>query len=128
MPHIIISLALTGIIGLFHYGFFGWKGFFISVAILLVSIVVYFFKNRGNYFIEVDSEGIRWRTNLFSKFKNIPWKYITRIDYLEYEINFMLKESGQVVSFGTSAIQDKESEELKQRISDILTEREANGL
>jgi hypothetical protein len=69
-------------------------------------------------------DGIRWRSNVLSKYKNIPWHYVQRIDYLEYEVNFELKESGQVISFGTSAITDQEAENLKEAISAILTERE----
>ena len=124
MPHIIIGLALTAIIGLFHYGFFGWPGFFIAVGILITTSVLAFFRFKGDYFVEADDKGVRWRTNLLSKYKNIPWNYVQRIDYLEYEINFKLKESGQVVSFATSAITDKEAENLKETISNILTERE----
>ena len=54
-----------------------------------------------------------------------------RIDYLVYEINFMLKETAQVVCFATSGLTDEEAEEMKQRISDIIQERlekENNGI
>ncbi len=124
MPHLLIGAALTGIIGLFHYGFFEWTGFFASVAILVSTGLWAFFRFRGTYFVEADMDGIRWRSNVLSKYKNIPWQYVQRIDYLEYEVNFELKESGQVISFGTSAITDQEAENLKEAISAILTERE----
>ena len=128
MPHGIIGLALTAIIGLFHYGFFGWPGFFMAIVVLIAAGVWAFLRFKGDYFVEADADGVRWRTNLLSKYKNIPWKYIQRIDYLEYEINFKLKETGQVVSFATSAITDEEAERLKETISNILTEREEGGL
>jgi dihydrodipicolinate reductase len=39
---------------------------------------------------------------------------------LAYEINFMLKETAQVVSFGTSGLTDEKAEELKKAISDMV--------
>ena len=125
LPHIIVSGLVIIIIGLFHYGFFGWPGFAISVSIILAIGIFLLRKHRGPYFVQVDEKGIRWRNNLFSAYKNIPWDYLQRIDYLEYEINFMLKETAQVISFGTSNITEEQAEELKQSISNLLEARES---
>ena len=55
----------------------------------------------------------------------IPWKYLQRIDYLEYEINFMLKETAQVVSLATSGLDDADVDSLKSYISEAIAKREA---
>ena len=54
----------------------------------------------------------------------IPWKYLQRIDYLEYEINFMLKETAQVVSLATSGLDDQDVDSLKAYISEAIAKRE----
>jgi hypothetical protein len=77
-------------------------------------------KRKGEYFVQVDENGISWRENFFSNLVFIPWGYLQRIDYLAYEINFMLKETAQVVSFGTSGLTDEKAEELKKAISDMV--------
>jgi hypothetical protein len=48
---------------------------------------------------------------------------VQRIDYLVFEINFMLKETAQVVCFATSGLTEDETELLKQSISDFIQER-----
>ena len=86
-------------------------------------------KRKGDYFVRVDEEGISWREHFFSSYTYIPWKFVQRIDYLVFEINFMLKETAQVVCFATSGLSEEETEDLKQRISDIIqlrTEQERN--
>lgn len=55
----------------------------------------------------------------------IPWKYLQRIDYLEYEINFMLKETAQVVSLATSGLNEDDIDALKSYISDAIAKHQA---
>jgi hypothetical protein len=50
---------------------------------------------------------------------------LQRIDYLEYEINFMLKETAQVVSLATSGLDDQDVDSLKAYISEAIAKREA---
>lgn len=117
-------LAVLGIICFvgwaFHFGFFSWTGGFIYLAVVLPLIVFLYFKRRGEYFVKVTKDGISWRQNLISRYINLPWSYLQRVDYLVYEINFMLKETSQVVSFPTSGLSEEETEKLKQAISDAL--------
>lgn len=122
-PAIIILGIITFIISAVHYGFFGIRGATIAAGILLGIIIGIVLYRRGKYFVEADDEGIRWRQNIFSKYNNIPWKYLQRVDYLEFEINFMLKETGQVVSFASSGLTDEKTEELKNVISNIIKRR-----
>lgn len=125
------ALAVAGLVvfaffGIF-YGRFGWIGGMTWLLIAFSALTILFMKRRGNYYVEVDTKGIRWRQNILSTFIDIPWEYVQRIDYLVYEINFKIKESGQVVSFGLSNIKEEEIEVLKQSISNRIEERTNHG-
>jgi hypothetical protein len=80
-------------------------------------MILYFFENLNFY---NSNQFNYFCLNLFSNLVFIPWGYLQRIDYLAYEINFMLKETAQVVSFGTSGLTDEKAEELKKAISDMV--------
>lgn len=126
LPFLIVFGIIGAVTVAFHYGFFGWKGASIAAVVILALYIFIFVKRRGKYFVEADAEGIRWRQSLISRYFNIPWKYLQRIDYLEFEINFMVKESAQVISFATSALTDEQAIELKETISKILASRQEN--
>jgi hypothetical protein len=123
-----IVLGIIVLVGFaFHYDFFGWIGGAIWLAVAGSILGVVLSRLRGEYFIRVNENGIEFRQHLFSKLLYIPWNYLQRIDYLEFEINFMIKETAQVVSFATSGMTDEEAEALKQYMSDMLAQREAQG-
>lgn len=122
-PAYIVMGIISFILCAVHYGFFGWRGAAICLGVLLTLFIFFVQMRRDKYFIEADAEGIRWKQNVFARFNNIPWKYMQRVDYLEFEINFMLKETAQVVSFATSGLSDEKILQLKSVISDIIKER-----
>jgi hypothetical protein len=103
----------------------GWKGGLVWLLLSIPSLLFLIKKRRGDYFVKVDEEGISFRLHFFSSYMMIPWKYLQRIDYLEYEINFMLKETAQVVSLATSGLDDQDVDSLKAYISDAIAKREA---
>ena len=111
----------------FHFGFFGWQGGAIWLAVVLPIFAFFYFKSRGKYFVQVNENGIGWRKDIISKYIYIPWKYLQRVDYLEFELNFMIKETAQVVCLPTSGIEEEETAELKQYISDVVKEKIAAG-
>jgi len=126
IPALVISVIGVFVIFAFHYGFFGWLGGGIALALGIALLFAIYQKRKGDYFFQVDDEGVSWREHIFSSYKYIPWKYIQRIDYLNFEINFMLKETAQVVSFATSGLSEEDTERMKQAISDTLKERIEN--
>jgi hypothetical protein len=123
IPALIVTGVLCFVGWAFHFGFFSWPGGFIWLGVTLPLIMFAYFKRRGEYFIKADSNGISWRQSIISRYVFIPWNYLHRVDYLVYEINFMIRETGQVVSFPTSGISEEETEMLKQAISDALGEK-----
>ncbi len=127
LPMLVVGLLIDVALSLMVFARFGWKAFAIFLLFSLILLWWVYKKRKGEYFIEVDQKGVRWRQNLISTFIDIPWEYIQRIDYLVYEINFKIKESGQVVSFPTSNISDHETEKLKQTISDFVSDRLPNN-
>ncbi len=120
IPALIILLVIDFIGWAFHFGMFSWTGGFIWLGFSTPILLWIYKKRKGNYFVQVDENGVSWRENFFSNLVFIPWNYLQRIDYLAYEINFMLKETAQVVSFGTSGLTDDKTEELKKAISDMV--------
>ena len=119
-PALIVGALLCFVGWAIHYGFFGWQGGMIWLLIALPLYLFLFMRFKGVYFIQVDEEAISWRQGLLSRYVKIPWKYMKRVDYLVFEINFQIQESGQVVSFGTSGLTDDQTDQLKQAISDMV--------
>jgi len=125
MPALIVLCVLIFVGWGFHYGMLGWKGGFVWLLLSIPSLLFLIKQRRGEYFVKVDEEGISFRLHFFSSYMMIPWKYLQRIDYLEYEINFMLKETAQVVSLATSGLDDQDVDSLKAYISEAIAKREA---
>jgi len=125
MPAFIVLSVLIFVGWGFHYGMLGWKGG-LTWLIIAIPSFLYLIKNRrGEYFVKVDEEAISFRLHFFSSYMMIPWKYLQRIDYLEYEINFMLKETAQVVSLATSGLNEDDIDALKSYISDAIAKHQA---
>ncbi|MFN5250399.1 MAG: hypothetical protein ACOVQJ_08755 [Bacteroidia bacterium] len=122
-PVLAVMCVLIFVGWAFHFGFFDWTGGFIYLGLILPLAAWFYFKRRGTYFVQVDENGISWRQSLITRYMYIPWGYMQRVDYLVYEINFMLKETAQVVSFATSGLTEEQAEALKQAISDALGEK-----
>lgn len=112
----VVLFALWSI----HYGIFGWQGGAVFLLIVLPVFAVLYIKFRGEYFVEANRNGIGWRKDMISKYIYIPWNYLQRVDYLEFEINFMIKETAQVVCFPLSGLSETQTDELKQYISDVV--------
>jgi len=91
-----------------HNHIFGYLGGAIWAMITIPIVLWVYNKRKGDYFVEADENGIGWRQHFFSRYNYIPWNYLQRIDYLEYEINFMLKET------------DEQADQLKDFISDAI--------
>jgi Ca2+/Na+ antiporter len=127
LPAIIVTGVICFVGFAFHFGFFSWTGGFIYLAICLPLIVFLYLKRRGEYYVKVNENGIEWRQGIISKLIYLPWDYVQRVDYLVYEINFMLKETAQVVSFATSGLTEEETDALKAKLSEILGERKESN-
>lgn len=123
LPAMLVLFVVYLVGFTFHYDFFSWSGGLIWSAFVLPLLMWIYQRRKGDYFVRVDSEGIAWREHFFSSYIFVPWKYVQRIDYLVFEINFMLKETAQVVCLATSGLTEDETELLKQSISDFIEER-----
>lgn len=65
----------------------------------------------------MDNEGIRYCFHLFQQARSMKWEQIEKVNYQLYEINFKLKESGEIISFQTSYLDDESDlKELKEII------------
>jgi len=123
LPALAVLAILVFVGWAFHYGIFHAIGglLWLSVAIPLALII--YKKRTGEYFVKATTEGISFRQHFFSNYVFVPWNYMQRIDYLVFEINFMIKESAQVVCFQTSGLDDEQIDELKKFISDTIEKK-----
>lgn len=126
-PALVVAAILCFAGWAFHYGFFSWTGGFVWLGVVLPLLAWFYIKRRGVYYVKANEHGIEWRQGLISRMMYIPWNYMQRVDYLEFEINFKIKETGQVVSFATSGISDEKAVELKEYISDVIGKKMAAG-
>lgn len=117
----IIVLALLVFVGwALCSGFMGFLGGIIWLIISIPTAVIVIKKRSGEYFVRINNEGISWRLHFFSKYIFIPWNYLQRIDFLVYEINFMIKETAQVECLATSGLNDEQVDLLKTKISQAV--------
>jgi len=96
---------LTFAITMINRAQFGARVGWITLGVLVLLFIYLYRRFSGNYFVHADERGISWRQNFMSQLIFIPWNYIEQVDFLLYEINFTIKESGQVVSFATSGLE-----------------------
>ena len=109
----LVSFAVT-MINRAQFGpFIGW----VSLGVLLLLFVFLYRRFSGNYFVSADERGISWRQNIMSQLVFIPWNYVAKVDFLLYEMNFVIRESGQVVSFATSGLSEEETANLKKVVA-----------
>ncbi|MBL7812072.1 MAG: hypothetical protein JNL57_07595 [Bacteroidetes bacterium] len=127
-PVLAVAAVFVFAVWALHFGIFGWKGGAVWLAIAIPLAFFIYKKRSGAYFVKADENGISWRQSLVSRLIFIPWNYLQRIDYLVYEINFMIKESGQVVSFATSGLEEEQINQLKEYMSYVLKNRKESGI
>ena len=96
LPAIIVLGVVCFVGWAFHFGIWGMIGGFIWLGLSVPTVYWLYRKRTGTYFIQADEIGISFRIHFFSQFKSIPWKYLQRIDYLLYEINFMLNKEIEI--------------------------------
>jgi hypothetical protein len=108
---------LTFAITMINRAQFGDKVAWITLGILALLFVYLYRRFSGNYFVRADERGISWRQNFMSQLIFIPWNYVEQVDFLLYEINFTIKESGQVVCFATSGLESDEALRLKEVVA-----------
>jgi len=117
----LIVLGIVVFVGwALHYGIFNTIGGLLWLLFAIPLLYWIYKKRTGEYFVRVNEEGIGFRQHFFSNYVFVPWNYMQRIDYLVFEINFMIKESAQVVCFPTSGLDDDQVDELKQHISKMV--------
>ena len=117
----LIVLGIVVFVGwALNYGIFNTIGGLLWLLFAIPLLFWIYKKRTGEYFVRVNEEGIGFRQHFFSNYVYVPWNYMQRIDYLVFEINFMIKESAQVVCFPTSGLDDNQVDELKQYISKMV--------
>lgn len=65
-------------------------------------------------FLILDEVGIRYCFHVFQQPRLLKWEQVDKVNFQMYEINFRLKESGEVISMQTAYLEHpSDTEELK---------------
>ena len=73
---------------------------------------------RRQCFLLLDDEGVKYCFNLFQQPRSLLWSQVERVNYQLYEINFMLKDSGKILSLPITYLDDEEDlDEIKSLVN-----------
>lgn len=90
------------------------------VYLLLRKFRLGFFKQEC--FLIVDETGIRYSLTIIQEPKLLKWDIVDRVNFQLYEINFKLKETGEIISIQPSYLEDEsEIPELRTYIERYCT-------
>jgi len=118
-------MAAFGIFALFisiiFYPRIYWFSFLIFPLLAITYIILKkmklgFFGKQC--FLILDDEGIRYCFHVFQQAKSMRWDQIEKVNHQLYEINFKLKNTGEIISFQKSYLDDENDlEELTEMIN-----------
>lgn len=63
-------------------------------------------------FLVLDDDGIRYCFHLFQKPKFLRWEQVEKVNHQLYEINFKIKDTGEVISMQKSYLDDPKDAEM----------------
>jgi hypothetical protein len=82
------------------------------VYLILRKFRLGFFKQEC--FLIVDEIGVRYSFTVIQRPRILKWEQVDKVNYQLYEINFKLRETGEIISMQTSYLQNEsEIPELK---------------
>lgn len=94
-----------------------WYSFLVFPLMTLVYLVfrkfrLGFFKQEC--FLILDEIGVRYSFTVIQRPRILKWEQVDKVNYQLYEINFKLKETGEIISMQTSYLENEaEIPELK---------------
>lgn len=94
-----------------------WFSFLVFPIMALVYLIfrkfrLGFFKQEC--FLIVDDIGVRYSFTVIQRPRILKWEQVDKVNYQLYEINFKLKETGEIISMQTSYLENEaEIPELK---------------
>jgi hypothetical protein len=94
-----------------------WYSFLIFPFMALVYLIFRKFKFgffKQECFLILDEIGVRYSFTVIQRPRILKWEQVDKVNYQLYEINFKLKESGEIISMQTSYLENEEEiSELK---------------
>lgn len=94
-----------------------WFSFLVFPVMALIYLIfrkfrLGFFKQEC--FLIVDEIGVRYSFTVIQRPRILKWEQVDKVNYQLYEINFKLKETGEIISMQTSYLENEgEIPELK---------------
>lgn len=119
---VMATFFIFGIItSLYFFPKFLWWAFLVFPILFLFYIIMSknrmaFFK-RECFFI-LDGEGMKYSFHLYQQPKSLLWSQIDKVNYQLYEINVKLKNTGEIISFQSGYLENKDDmKEIKKIIN-----------
>jgi hypothetical protein len=109
---VMATFFIFGIItSLYFFPKFLWWAFLVFPILFLFYIIMSknrlaFFK-RECFFI-LDEQGMKYSFHLYQQPKSLLWSQIDKVNYQLYEINVKLKNTGEIISFQSGYLENKE--------------------
>lgn len=106
-------MAVFGVFGLMmslaFYPMILWYSFLVFPILALAYWILS--KNRiglfsKQCFLVLDDEGIRYSFHIFQQPKLLRWEQVEKVNHQLYEINFKVKNTGEVISMQKSYLDD----------------------
>lgn len=104
-PLIAVFAVFSIVVSLVFFPMILWFSFLVF-PLMLLSYVILRKLNLGLFrkqcFLITDEDGIRYCFHVFQQPRILRWDQVEKVNFQMYEINFRLKESGEVISMQTS--------------------------
>ena len=94
-----------------------WFSFLVFPVMALIYLILRKFRLgffKQECFLIVDEIGVRYSFTVIQRPRILKWEQVDKVNYQLYEINFKLKETGEIISMQTSYLENEaEIPELK---------------
>lgn len=94
-----------------------WYSFLVFPLMAIVYMILRKFRLgffKQECFLIVDEIGVRYSFTVIQRPRILKWEQVDKVNYQLYEINFKLKETGEIISMQTSYLENEaEVPELK---------------
>ncbi len=116
-PMVAAFSIFSIIISLLTFPSILWYSYLVFPLMALVYLILRKFRLgffKQECFLIVDEIGVRYSFTVIQRPRILKWEQVDKVNYQLYEINFKLRETGEIISMQTSYLQNEsEIPELK---------------
>jgi hypothetical protein len=87
-----------------------WYSFLVFPIMAIIYMVLRKFRLgffKQECFLILDGEGLRYSFTVIQRPRILKWEQVDKVNYQLYEINFKLKETGEIISMQTGYLENE---------------------